>query len=298
MGDFIKKIKEYCGHSKWLFMLFQINVLLCPVLWVSSIWLDFTGVGSSLLYRLFCLSGDPHTFLFHPWTLLTYMVTQFSLLHLIFNVLWIVWFGRLALFALSEKSMLALYLGGGVAGGIFYIIAGIGGAVAPGAYLVGASAAALAMMTGVAVTMPTYRVNLLLIGNVQMRLLCLICILLTFLGVGGASGVGGQTAHIGGVIFGLGYGFYKKRMSTAEKKSSDSFKAQPTMNIKSVIRLRPARKKMAEPFIRQARGRLSDPERLDELLDKIRLSGYASLSDMEKKELDAISRRLKEADNE
>ena len=40
------------------------------------------------------------------------------------------------------------------------------------------------------------------------------------------------------------------------------------------------------------RGRLSDMSRLDELLDKIRLSGYASLTDVERRELNALSRKI------
>ena len=43
---------------------------------------------------------------------------------------------------------------------------------------------------------------------------------------------------------------------------------------------------------RAAGGRLSDMSRLDELLDKIRLSGYASLTDVERRELNALSRKI------
>ncbi|MCI9029622.1 MAG: hypothetical protein HFJ90_05345 [Muribaculaceae bacterium] len=47
-------------------------------------------------------------------------------------------------------------------------------------------------------------------------------------------------------------------------------------------------------MVKASQGRLSDSDRLDELLDKIRLSGFDSLTERERKELNALSARLRQ----
>jgi len=39
------------------------------------------------------IPSRPVELLLHPWTLLTYMFAQFDLLHILFNMLWLYWFG-------------------------------------------------------------------------------------------------------------------------------------------------------------------------------------------------------------
>ena len=290
-ADFIERFRDFCGRSKALTAIAGINIALGISLWIISLFTGEQGAGAATLHRTFALSGDFHTFLTHPWTLFTYMVTQFSLLHLLFNVIWLFWFGRLSLYALGERQLLSLYLGGGVTGGIVYLISGLAGAVAPGASLCGASASVLSLMAAVAITIPDHRMNLLLFGEVKMKWLCLVCIILSFVGLGGASGTyGGQLAHIGGVGFGAAFGILRKYRSQISE-TIEEWNGKRKMSQK-----RSSRERNAAEVIRQAKGSLCDHNRLDQLLDKIRVSGYSSLSAMEKRELDAISRRLREND--
>lgn len=288
---FIERFRYFCGRSKALTAIAGINIALGVSLWIVSLFTGEHGAGAATLHRIFALSGDFHTFLTHPWTLFTYMVTQFSLLHLLFNVLWLFWFGRLTLYALGERQFLTLYIGGGVTGGIVYLISGLAGAVASGASLCGASASVLSLMAAVAITIPDHRMNLLLFGEVKMKWLCLVCIILSFVGLGGDSGTyGGQLAHIGGVGFGAVFGIIRKNR-TRISEIFGKWREKKTMEQK-----RSSRERNAAEVIRQAKGSLCDHNRLDQLLDKIRISGYSSLSEMEKRELDAISRRLREND--
>lgn len=57
-------------------------------------------------------------------------------------------------------------------------------------------------------------------------------------------------------------------------------------------RREPVRRVNTRATIKAMNNRMSDTERLDELLDKIRVSGYDSLSSKEKTELNYISSRL------
>src|SRR5205085_10404447 len=59
----------------------------------------------------------------HPWTLLTHMFTHVEFLHLLFNMLVLYWFGRIAGDLLGDHRMLPLYLFSGLAGPLTYLIA-------------------------------------------------------------------------------------------------------------------------------------------------------------------------------
>ena len=273
-ADFIDRFRGICGGSKVLASLIGVNIVLGAVLWVVTVILELSHAGTSLSPIWLALPSDFSLFLSHPWT---YMVTQFSLLHMLFNVLWLYWFGRLTLFSLGERRLLVMYVAGGLAGGIAYIVAAALG-MAAGAYLCGASSAVLAIMSVVAIAMPDYELNLFIFGRVKLKWFALVCILLTLLGSGGSQA--GTVAHIGGVLCGVAYGMIRK-MDNVKKP----------VTLKNVYRK--VRKKNVQAVVDAAKGRLSDHERLDQLLDKIRLSGYPSLTDRERAELDALSARMR-----
>ncbi len=288
---FIEKYRRFCGGSRILAALISVNLLLGVTLWVVTMIILLAHKSPDFLIYIFALPSDPSIFASYPWTLLTYMVTHFSPLHLIFNVLWLYWFGRLIILSSGDKDLLASYVGGGITGGIAYMVASISGASA-GAYLCGASASVLAIMTVVALTMPNYEIKLFLFGRVKVKWFAIVCILFTLVGTSsGTTGV--SLAHLGGILFGAAYGFFlRKRQSGKDflphiwnkgKKSVASF----------MKRHKPQRPKNAEAMVKAAKGKLCDHERLDELLDKIRLSGYNSLTDHERRELDALSARLR-----
>lgn len=257
-------------------------------LWIVLISSGAKGAESNFLLPWLCVPASAETAFHHPWTIITYQWVHFDILHLLFNMLWLFWFGIYLVRAVADASFLRLYIGGGVAGAIFFITANaiIGTQTFTTSYLCGASAAVLAVMTATAFRFPDTRVNLLLFGMVRLKWVAVVCILLTLLGFGGGT-QGAQSAHIGGVVWGAAYHFMKGRIPG----SSISFR-------KMRRRLMPAK----NPFVSMERNPFfvngidtasSDShDRLDILLDKIRISGYASLSKSEKIELNALSRKL------
>ena len=62
-------------------------------------------------------------FVKQPWSLLTYMFMHAGILHLLFNMLWLYWFGQMFLSLFSAKHFRGLYLLGGICGGLLYMIA-------------------------------------------------------------------------------------------------------------------------------------------------------------------------------
>lgn len=268
--------------------LILLNLLIFFAVWIVTLIGRQYGPEGNFTMPWLCVSSDPLTALHRPWTLLTYMVTQYDFIHLLFNVLWLFWFGILLPEWLSEGRRLLLYMGGGLTGGLLYVAVNHlwPTTSSPGGYLCGASAAVLAVMSAVAIWTPRREIRLFLIGNVQLRWVALGCIILTFLGLNGGSGAA-QSAHIGGVIFGGIYAFSLPLFSG--KHLSKGGKNTRTGNPRKMrLNVRRDGKAVAEA----AANRLSDTGRLDQLLDKIRISGYSSLTAGERNELNLISQRL------
>lgn len=280
---FINKYVRFCG-SRELAWLIGINIAVSIFVWAAGIILSISHTNDINLHSWLAMPSDAKTFLHRPWTLLTYMFTQFSPLHLLFNVLWLYWFGRLTIYSIGGRQLLRIYVAGGLAGSLAYLAATACG-VSAGGYLCGASASVLAIMCVVAITMPDFELNLFIFGRVKMKWFAAVCVILTL--VGASSSEAGTIAHAGGMTFGIIYGLVSKgtlkRYKVSLKERSDNIKK----------RFKPDRPKNAEAAANAMRGRLSDHDRLDQLLDKIRLSGFSSLSETERLELDALSKRIK-----
>lgn len=270
-----EKWKYYCGGSALLAWL---------TLGLVSVWLLVTLLsllGNAAHFYVpvaewLTLPSLFNLFLSRPWTLLTYMAVHFDFLHILFNVLWLYWFGRIMLITLSDRHLAFAFVGGGIAGGIVFLISA---ALGYGyGWLCGCSAAVIAVMCATAMRLPDHPVHLFLIGEVKLKWVAVACCLLTFIGGGG-----NQAAHIGGLLWGVGLGLMLRQGIDPVK--SLSFRSKSGGSRKP--------KRNANRMVRVLRDRQDDIHRLDELLDKIRLSGYGSLSSKERKELQELSSRIK-----
>lgn len=271
--------------SRVLAWLIVLNLGVSLLIWTVA----FLTKGNLRLELYLGLPGSWDGFCRQPWGILTYMITQAGILHLFFNLLWLYFFGRIALLVMTDRQLLFLYVGGGLAGGIAFLIrSGMSPTPFP---LLGASAAVMALIACAPVYRPDFRINLLLFGRVPMIVIALISAALTFLGTGGGNS-GGQMAHIGGLAFGVIMGLIMRHQidpSGFIASISDGLKRRQS-NYRAT---RAAKRRRAdETLLTGIRGRLADRERLDELLDKIRASGYTSLSRTERAELNALSNRL------
>ncbi len=112
---------EWCGGSRVLATLLSANVLLSLMLMAACALSGITGVPPGRIVELFTLSSDISIFITHPWTLATYMVVQLSFLHLLFNMLWLYWFGKFFLDGWHGRRLLWAYIGGGLSGGVLYL---------------------------------------------------------------------------------------------------------------------------------------------------------------------------------
>jgi len=287
--------RQYISKSPALFSLIGANLFIALILWMGTGVKSLSGAESAPLYLYLTIPSAWSDFLHMPWTLFTYMFTQVSFLHFLFNILWLLWFGRVFLFVSTERRLVATYIGGGIIGGVAFLLACNLFSHPMASHLIGSSAAVLAVMTASAVLAPNFEFRLFLIGGMRLKYVALLCILLTFFGIGGGN-AGGQAAHIGGVIFGLAAAFFMKSktnsLSLYFNNLRDSARKAITQKKHDIKYKKNVSDLNAEGVSKAISGRFCDEERLDQLLDKVRISGYDSLSSAEKRELNAISKRL------
>ena len=140
-----------------------------------------------------------------PWSLFTYMFMHANLLHILFNMLWLFWFGRIFLSFFSAKHLRGLYILGGICGGLMYILSYN---VFPyfedaiySSYLLGASASVLAIVMATAVREPESPVQFMFIGTVRLKYVALFMVALDLLFMTSGN-AGGHIAHLGGALAG------------------------------------------------------------------------------------------------
>ncbi len=193
------------------------------------------------------------------WTPITYMFTQGAIIELLFNMLWLWCFCRLFMIVGTERRMVVAYVCGGLGGALFFAVTSLLGLIHSGV-LLGASAAVIGMAVCAAVIAPYVGIELLMIGRVTLKVIAIITValsLLPFL----EHNPGGGWAHIGGAVAGALCGLAMKH-GWLPRFSRKSIKTK------------------------------QEAMTLDSLLDKVRRSGYASLTKAEKRRLFELSNEL------
>lgn len=273
-----------------LIQLIFINVGVFVLIRLIDVVLTLSGIDSAVMLHYLELPANLELLLIRPWTPLTYMFLQFDFLHLLFNMLWLYWFGQLFLHFFSEKQLGGLYLLGGLAGALFFLIAynvipyfGYSG------WLLGASASVIAIVVATAVYAPDFKVNLLFIGPVSLKYIALVTIVIDMISITSSNG-GGHIAHLGGAL--LGYVFVIRW-----KKGKDITRGVNLLIDKLFTWFRPKPKmkvsyKRPETDLEYNGRKQTDTEMMNQILDKVKKSGYNSLSSEEKKRLFDVGKKL------
>lgn len=227
------------------------------------------------------LLGPVETWIKYPWGLFTYMFVQFDFLHLLFNMLWLWGFGTLIVRFDGSSVLWRTYIAGGLGGGLCFLAVTSFAYTSGNSLLVGSSASVMAVIAGAAARQPRIRVRLMPFGQVELRVLTLIAIVL----LGVVPGIGNTptlVAHLGGALAGWGYVYFR-----FHRRSDSAYSFGKRTNS--------SRQKITQVRAHQRRGLSEDQQReMDALLDKVRKSGYKCLTDEEKKRLFNISSYIKE----
>ena len=234
-----------------------------------SEWLAVPASVSSLIFR--------------PWTILTYMFYHEDFFHILFNMLWLFWMGKIFTEYLGNKKLISTYILGGISGAILYIAAynffPLFSQSVHISYALGASAGVLAITIATATLLPDYKIGILFLGPVALKYVALVTVFLDLISVSG-NNAGGHIAHLGGALFGF---IYVRQL----KNGRDLAKGFNNM-IDKLVTVFSGRKKMKVHYGRPKHdedyvaNKKAMQERTDEILDKISKSGYGSLTKEEK----------------
>ena len=249
------------------------------------------------------IPGGIVDFLHKPWTLFTYFFAHDEIFHILYNMLFLYWFGRLIDEYLGNRRLVGLYIMGGVAGGLVYLLmyntVPYFQGMADSARMLGASAAAFSVAVGAATLLPNYTFHLLFFGPVRIKYIVFFFIIMSIAQSAGAN-AGGNLAHLGGALMGF---FYVKLLQNGTDLGRPiywlmegwSSMLRPKPAVKVSYRQRSSASTQASPFAStgSAPSSLSTPDQdeVDMILDKISRSGYESLTREEKQKLFRASQR-------
>ncbi len=248
------------------------------------------------IYKQFTIPPTWTEYLTRSWTLITYMFahSRWDIFHILFNMLGLYWFGKLFVEYLGSDKLVSVYVLGGLAGGLFYLlmfntvpffIERSGG---PG--MVGASAAVFAVMVAVATLLPNYSFHLLFLGPVKIKYIAAFYVIVSYLGTTQIN-AGGNLAHLGGALIGF---VYIKQLQAGVNWGmwitvtldwfKNLFKSKPKVKVSYRSDERTVKKTPNTP------GKASQTE-IDAILDKISDRGYESLTKEEKEKLFNASKK-------
>lgn len=226
-------------------------------------------------------------FFTRPWSLITYNFVHTGFWHILFNMLWLYFFGRYVTNLFSEKRFLTIYLLGGMAGGILYMVSYniFPAFVSTIGTLQGASAAVMALMGFAATYSPNAPIRIFTI-NLKLWHIALFFILWNLVSLSTLKNPGGILAHLGGAFFGYVYA----RQLIHGKDIGSWFERLVALFLEL---FKPKKKK---PFKKVHRNKTTQTtshrlnketktdhqKRVDQILDKIGKSGYESLTKEEK----------------
>lgn len=266
-----------------VFLAVKISLIVCTLFNVPTSWIRFIEMPASL-----------SVLIYRPWTIISYMFLHTEFLHIIFNLLALYWFGKIFLMFFNQKQIVGVYILGGLGGAVIYLIGynllPYFAQSVPNAYILGASASVMAILFATVVYSPNYEIRLALIGNVRLKYLGLAFLIIDILGIT-ATNAGGSMAHLGGAAIGCLYALILKKHNI-----DISFQITQIINFFSTFSFTKPKMKVStnnnyKTDKQWNMERKSKNSRIDEILDKIKKSGYEQLTEDEKKELFDLSNK-------
>lgn len=248
---------------------------------------------------------------FRLWSIFSYMFLHNGLWHIIMNMLVLYWFGQLLNDLLPNSKMLPIYIWGGIAGALFFAI---GFNIFPPfasakGNLVGASASVMAIVLATATLNPKGIIRLFLIGEVQLQYVALVWVIINLVVIPGGN-PGGALAHLGGAFMGWFFIYQLRRgvdlaqpinkvlyffaRKKAPSKAKTTSKAHQRAESPFKAKMKVYKGSQKSDYYGNEYGRsfmqkykeMSREECLNTILDKIKRSGYDSLTEDEKVFLD------------
>src|SRR5688572_28903395 len=236
----------------------------------------------------FALPADLNKIAAKPWTIITHMFSHDSVWHLLGNLLWLWVFGYIFLDLTGNRKIIPLYIYGGLAGALAFILAynflpGLKQSL-PMVKALGASAGVMAIAAAVTSISPGYRIFPMLFGGIPVWVLMVIYLIIDLASIP-LSNPGGLIAHLAGALTGFLFIYFFRRGFDWSEWMNNFFdwvsnlfnpdKPKKGKNIKQELFYKSER----QPYHKTPN---ITEQRVNEILDKISQKGYSSLTDDEK----------------
>ena len=275
--------KAWNKRDNGLIKIILINIIVFVSINFVQVILTISGLSSffTLFINKLMLPASLGTFILQPWSIITYFFLHMSFMHILWNMLFLYWFGKIIYDNIGNNALISLYVLGGIIGGLFYmaiynIIPYYADRVSE-SLMLGASAGVFSVVVGSATLMPNYTFHLLLIGPVRIKYIALFYVLLSFFDVAGTN-AGGEIAHLGGAF--IGYIFIRQLQNGINI-------GEGIINFLNLFNENKKEKK--NKFQKESDETTQDE--VDKILDKISESGYSSLTSKEKERLFNASKK-------
>ena len=295
---------EFNKPNNTLVQLILINAVIFMSVIIVLVVTKLSGqsAGYQLMLDQLVMPWEPIALLKKPWTLLTHAFTHADPFHILWNMIFLYWFGRLIEEYLGSRRLVGLYILGALGGGLCYFASynlipyfstQVGGRV-----LLGASGAALSVAVGAATLLPNYTFHMLFIGPVRIKYIVLFFVVLSFFNSVG-SNAGGNLAHLGGALMGFSYVKLLQAGSDLGRPIywlmdcwSNLFRTKPPVKVSQRQRSTQATAgAYASVGSTTPVASTPDQDEVDAILDKIGRSGYESLTREEKQKLFRASQK-------
>ena len=115
--------REWNKPENGLIKIILINVIVfisISIIKVISQIFGFGGLFQSFINSLM-LPSDFKQFIFQPWSIITYFFLHQGFSHILWNMLFLYWFGKIITENLGNNSLISLYIIGGIIGGLSYM---------------------------------------------------------------------------------------------------------------------------------------------------------------------------------
>ncbi|MBP9185942.1 MAG: rhomboid family intramembrane serine protease [Bacteroidia bacterium] len=278
--NLFEEIKHnYLQSNQAVKRIIAINVAVFLVLAILNVFafLFNSSFSTTIINSYFTLPASLASFLYRPWSIVTYMFLHSGFLHILFNMLWLYWMGNLLQEYLGNKRVYQAYFIGGVFGGLVYMLAynvfPAFTAVKDVSYALGASAGVLSVVVAAATLLPNFEIRLMFLGSIKLKWIALVSVGLDLISIPNGN-AGGHIAHLGGALFGYLFIKHLYTNSVFDRLFSvigNLFSKKSKLKVHYKTNNNTNKPKSAQTQID-----------VDEILDKISKSGYESLSKREK----------------
>ncbi|HEX2845298.1 MAG TPA: rhomboid family intramembrane serine protease [Chitinophagaceae bacterium] len=300
-----QKRLSFAQAKNALITLVAINLVLFVILaFIQAIYylqygepgVDPVALFNARVLKWFALPANMHELIARPWTIITHMFVHTGVWHIVGNMLWLWVFGYILQDLTGNRKIFPIYIYGALGGALAFILAynflPALKPMMPVASAIGASAGVMAIAAAVTTIAPGYRIFPMLNGGIPIWIITIFYLVIDLATIP-LNNPGGHIAHLAGALTGFLFVYSFRRghdwggwMNRTYDWVNDLFNPDRPRKGKS-IKQELFYKSSAHPYKRTPN---VTAQRIDEILDKINLRGYNSLTEEEKELLKRASK--------